>query len=490
MPSKELQQIYKHIDDHQPEHVQRLRDWIKQPSVSNTGEGIPECAEMTRRYFQDIVGCQKTEVVDVGVTEWGAKGNPVVYAEYDAGAPKTVILYMMYDTMPIFDVKQWRRHPYAADIIEQPPFKKVVIGRGAVNSKGPQMAMINSMNSIRAVAGKLPVNVFIIAEGDEERMSIGLRKFVHMRKDRLSKAQAMLGFGRQSARGVAIPHNGSEGCLYIELETSGKRWGKGPYDGPIHGGYKRTVDSPAWRHIKMLSTLVDDTGNKILVDGWYDNMEGPTKADQPLIEETLKLVNMESSARNLRIGGFIDELDTPRDMLMQALYGTSFNLDGIWGGLTEPGTAGSIMPDKVTSKHNCRYVPHQDGPDLLKKLRRHLDEHGYSDVEIRVIGDVPSLNADYNSDLSKALFRMYEQFGVQYEKLPGTGVAQMGPYWPGYLFGRDPLKLQVAMGGLGHGGRAHAIDEFFVIEGNDKVYGLAGAEKGFATILYNFAGLN
>jgi acetylornithine deacetylase/succinyl-diaminopimelate desuccinylase-like protein len=198
MPSKQLEQIYKHIDDSQPEHIERLRDWIKQPSVSNTGEGIPECAEMTRRYFQDIVGCQKTEVVDVGVTEWGAQGNPVVYAEYDAGAPKTVILYMMYDTMPIFDVKQWRRHPYAADIIEQPPFKKVVIGHGAVNSKGPQMAMINSLNSIRAVAGTLPVNLFIIAEGDEERMSIGLRKFVHMRKDRLANAQAMLGFGPQN----------------------------------------------------------------------------------------------------------------------------------------------------------------------------------------------------------------------------------------------------------------------------------------------------
>ena len=486
--SRELEDIYRHIDQNLDEHVVRVQEWIRQPSVSNTGEGIRECAEMTRGYFEEL-GCQKSEVVDVGVTDWGAKANPLVYAEYDAGAPKTVILYMMYDTMPIFDVSQWRSHPFEANIVEQPPFKKVIIGRGAVNSKGPQMAMINSLRSIRQVTGSLPVNLFIIAEGDEERMSIGLRKFVHERKERLSQADAMLGFGRQNANGVAIPHNGSEGCFYIELETSGARWGKGPMAGPIHGGYKRTVDSPAWRHIKMLSTLVDETGNKILVDGWYDNMEGPQEGDMKLIEETLKTVNQETSISTLKIGGFMEGL-SPREMLMRALYGTSMNLDGIWGGLTEPGTAGSIMPDKVTSKHNCRYVPNQDGADLLRKLRAHLDHHGYSDVEIKVIGDVPWLKSDYESDISKALFRMYEQFDVRYEKLPGTGVAQMGPYWPGYLFGRDPLKLSVTMGGLGHGGRAHAIDEYFVIEGNDKVYGLAGAEKGFATILYNYAGIS
>ena len=487
MVSQELQKIYAHIDENVEEHVAKLQEWIRQPSVSNTGEGIWDCAELTRRYFEEI-GCQRTEIVDVGTTEWGAKGNPVVYAEYDAGAPLTVILYMMYDTMPIFDVNAWSSHPYGANIREQAPFKNVMIGRGAVNSKGPQMAMINSLASIRAVTGNLPVNLFIIAEGDEERMSIGLRKFVFDRKERLSEADCMLGFGRQNGRGIAIPHNGSEGCVYIELETSGANWGKGPMAGPIHGGYKRTVDSPAWRHIKMLSTLVDQSGNKILVDGWYDSMEGPKEEDESLIEKTLKLVNMDASIANLGIGGFIDGLDS-RSMLMQALYGTSINLDGIWGGLTEPGTAGSIMPDKVTSKHNCRYVPNQDGPDLMKKLRLHLDKHGYPDVTIRIIGDVPWIEADYTTDISRALLKMYKQFDVEYEMLPGTGVAQMGPYWPGYLFGRV-LGLPLAMGGLGHGGKAHAIDEYYVIDGNENVYGMAGSEKGFATILYNYAGLS
>jgi len=482
-----LETIYKHIDDNFDYHVAKVQEWIRQPSVSNTGEGISDCAELTRSYFEQL-GCQHTEIANVGVTEWGATGNPVVYAEYDAGAPKTVILYMMYDTMPIFDVKEWSSHPYEANLVEQPPFKLVVIGRGSVNSKGPQMAMINSLRSIREATGNLPVNLFIIAEGDEERMSIGLRKFVFSRRDRLSRADCMLGFGRQNARGIAIPHNGSEGCVYIELETSGAKWGRGPMKGPIHGGYMRTVDSPAWRHIKMLSTLVGDSGNEILIEGWYDKIIGPKKEDMDLVEKTLKTVNMEASIENLGIGGFIEGLDA-RAMLTRALYGSSFNLDGIWGGLIEPGTAGSIMPDRVVSKHNCRYVPNQDGEDLIKKLRAHLDKFGYSDVEIRVIGDVPWLEADYNTDISRALIQMYEQFEVEYEMLPGTGVAQMGPYWPGYLFGRV-LGLPLAMGGLGHGSRAHAIDEYYVIEGNDKVFGLTGAEKGFAAILYNYAGLN
>ena len=66
--SRELEDIYRHIDQNLDEHVVRVQEWIRQPSVSNTGEGIRECAEMTRGYFEEL-GCQKSEVVDVGVTD-------------------------------------------------------------------------------------------------------------------------------------------------------------------------------------------------------------------------------------------------------------------------------------------------------------------------------------------------------------------------------------------------------------------------------------
>jgi acetylornithine deacetylase/succinyl-diaminopimelate desuccinylase-like protein len=481
----ERQAIYDYIDQHLDEHVERLRTWIRQPSISNTGEGIDECAELTRRFFEEL-GCRHTEIVGPVTNQYGATTNPVVYAEYDAGAPRTLLVYMMYDTMPTYDPDLWVRHPLAGDLIEQPPFRSVMIGRGAINSKGPHMALLNALRSIKAVAGELPVNLLFVAEGDEERMSIGLHEFVHARAERLGQADAMLGWGWQDVSGSTRMMCGSEGCLYFELITSGARWGRGPGRSSIHGIYKRVVDSVAWRHVQMLNTFTTDNGNRILVDGWYDNIRPPAAADQQVIDAMLEDVDLDAAAERLGIGSFIPGRSR-RELLLDTIYGTSLNLDGIWGGLTTPGTAGSIMPHSVTSKHNCRYVPNQDGRDLLDKVRRHLDRHGYEDVEISVIGDVPWVVADYDTDIARALMATYQEFGVEYHLLPGVGVGGLGPYWPAYLFARDPLRLPIAMGSLGHGGRAHAIDEYYVIEGNDRVYGLAGAEKGYVATLYEYA---
>jgi acetylornithine deacetylase/succinyl-diaminopimelate desuccinylase-like protein len=469
------------------EHVERLRSWIRQPSVSNTGEGIAECAELTRRYFEEL-GCQHTEIVDPGLSRWGAPCNPVVYAEYDAGAPRTILVYMMYDTMPTYDPALWVRPPLAGELVEQAPFKSVMIGRGAVNSKGPQAALLNALHSIKAVAGELPVNVFFVAEGDEERMSIGLHEFVHQRAERLRQADAMLGFGWQDPHGVGHMYLGSEGCLYFELTTSGASWGRGPATSAIHGIFKRVVDSVAWRHVEMLNTFTADNGNRILVDGWYENMLPPGALDERMIDEMLVNFDAATTAARLGIGAFVSGR-SDRELLVDSIFGTSMNMDGIWGGLTTPGTAGSIMPPVITSKHNCRYVPAQDGADLLAKIRRHLDVHGYDDVEISVIGDVPWVVPDYDTDIARAILRTFERFGVDSQRLPGVGAGGFGPYWPAYLFARDPLQLPIGMGALGHGDRAHATDEFYVIEGNDKVYGLAGAEKGYVTTLYEYAAL-
>jgi acetylornithine deacetylase/succinyl-diaminopimelate desuccinylase-like protein len=417
------------------------------------------------------------------MTKWGP-GNPVVYGELDAGADKTLLVYFMYDTMPVLDEGEWVSPPFEGRIIEQPPFEKVLVGRGAVNSKGPQMAMLCALASIKEATGGLPVNLKFVCEGDEERMSIGLHKFVHDYKDELSSADALIGFGSQTSNGVARLMMGSEGCLYVELETSGERWGRGPAKSGIHGLFKRVVDSPAWRHVKMLSTLVSDDGNRILVDGWYDDIAPVTDDEREMMRAAAAFADPDGLLQGLGIDAFIDGLSGDR-WLEESLFGTTLNLDGIWGGLTTSGTAGSLLPHKVTSKHNCRYVPNQRGDDLLEKLRRHLDRHGYDDVEIRVIGDVPPVRPNYDTDIAGAVIDTFEHFDVPFVKLPQVGLIGLGPYWPAYLFA-DVLGVPVGMGGLGHGGGAHSINEYWVIEGHDRTFGMAGAEKGYATIIYKY----
>jgi acetylornithine deacetylase/succinyl-diaminopimelate desuccinylase-like protein len=381
----DLKKVYDYIDAHIDNHVADFQKWIQQPSISNSGEGIPESAEMVKGFF-DKLGCQTTRVYDVGITEYGTPGNPVVYAKCDEGAPKTLVLYWMYDTMPVTQPDAWIAPPFEGRIVDgqtagiDPAYKKVLIGRGAVNSKGPQLAQLEALMSMKATMGKLPVNIIVVAEGDEERMDIGLRKFVKDHLDLFKGADAMLRFGWQNPGGTASMSGGSEGCVYVELSTSGKSWGKGPTVSDIHGSWKRSVDSPAWRHIKMLSSLVSDDGNTPKIAGFFDNMQPLSPTETADLKQASDKLNLKTAADGLGVARFIS--DDPFTMLKMSRYGTSFNLDGIWGGNMYAGGAGAILPNKITSKHNFRYIPNMNGLDLVKKLRAQLDKNGYKDVEV------------------------------------------------------------------------------------------------------------
>jgi acetylornithine deacetylase/succinyl-diaminopimelate desuccinylase-like protein len=482
----DLKKVYAYIDKNIDQHVVNLQKWIQQPSISNTGEGIQESAEMVKGFF-DQLGCQQTKVYDVGTTEWGQQGNPVVYAKCDEGAPKTIAIYWMYDTMPVTQPDLWKAPPFEGRLVAQAPYKKVLIGRGAVNSKGPQMAMWNALMSIKAVTGKLPVNIIFIAEGDEERMDMGYRKFMKDHKDLFKGVDAMYTFGGQSPNGGSRGLSGSEGCVFVELTTSGAKWGRGPNYSDIHGAFKRSVDSPAWRHIKMLSTLVDDSGNHVMIDGFYDNIEPLSKANEAKLRMAAKNYDLKKASENLGVGRFISE--DPYEVLKASSYGTSMNLDGIWGGNMFAGGSGAILPNKITSKHNFRYVPNMTGPDIVAKLRKHLDKHGYKDVEINLVGDVPWAKTSTDTEIGRSVAGMFDMFGIQHAPLsPEESI--MGGYWPAYLFSGFAVSVPINGGMAGLGGNAHAANEYYVIEGAGKVYGIAGAEKSVATALYNYAGQN
>jgi acetylornithine deacetylase/succinyl-diaminopimelate desuccinylase-like protein len=492
--SEELKKVFAYIDEHVDDHVANLQKWIRQPSISNSGEGIPESAEMVKGFF-DQLGCQESRVYDVGVTEWGAPGNPVVYARCDEGAPRTVAIYWQYDTMPVTQPDAWIVPPFEGRIVEQAPYKKVLIGRGAVNSKGPEHAQWQALMSIKAVTGKLPVNIVFVAEGDEERMDIGLRKFVKDHPDFFKNIDALIGeAGTQSPSGGGGVGGGSEGCVYFELTTSGKSWGRGPLQSDIHGSNKRSVDSPAWRHMKMLASLISDDGNTPLVKGFLDGLEPMSADETDQLKTAAAKVDMKVAAENIGVARFISE--DPFTMLKMGRYGTSFNLDGIWGGNMYAGGAGAILPNKITSKHNIRYSPKMNGLEIVKRFREQLDRNGYKDVELKIIGDVPWSKMSYDTDIARAMTQMYDQFNIPHSQ-PSQTPTILGGYWPAYLFSNQEVGQRIAqvsmpigMGGAGHGGGAHAANEFMVIEGAGKVYGYAGAEKSHAAIFYNFAGKN
>src|SRR5712692_3136148 len=140
------------------EAVKRLQDWIGQVSIAAENRGYPEGAEYMAKLARDA-GFQQVTVINTD-------GKPGVFATLDAGAPKTVGLYFMYDVKQ-FDPSEWSSPPTEARLVDKPPLGKVIIGRGAVNQKGPEAAFLAALHAIRGAGRQMPVNLVMVAEGEE-----------------------------------------------------------------------------------------------------------------------------------------------------------------------------------------------------------------------------------------------------------------------------------------------------------------------------------
>src|SRR5262249_15292698 len=153
----EFADVKQEIAKRHGEAVKRLQDWIALPSIAaeslNSAPGAERMAQLARD-----AGFQKGTV---GATD----GKPGVFAPLDAGASKTIGLYFMYDVKQ-FDPAEWTSPPLEARIVDKPGFGKVVVGRGAVNQKGPESAFLAALHAIRGAGRKMPVNLVMVAEGE------------------------------------------------------------------------------------------------------------------------------------------------------------------------------------------------------------------------------------------------------------------------------------------------------------------------------------
>src|SRR5689334_19370777 len=125
----DLAPIFAQIEKRHDEGVKRLQEWIHQPSIAAENRGVNEGCDLLMRYLREA-GFQSVNKVTTD-------GQPAVFATFDAGAPRTVGLYFMYDVKQA-DPAEWSSPPWDAALIDKPPFGKVIVGRGAVNQKGPE----------------------------------------------------------------------------------------------------------------------------------------------------------------------------------------------------------------------------------------------------------------------------------------------------------------------------------------------------------------
>ena len=329
--------ISRYIDAHLDEHIRKIQDLVRQPSVSLEREGLRECAELLRRHLAEI-GCQETALIDVG------DPYPGVWARFYSDAPKTILYYSHYDVRPV-GAEHWDWPPFGAELVEMPPYKRVIVGRGALGLKGPLQAWLNALQAINAVEGKLPVNVLFLIEGAE---IMGSRNFLQLAKrywEPLREADALFSPGAsQNAEGEVSVVLGYKGLLYLELEASGEAWGRGP-SVPVHSAANAVVDSPAWRLVHALATLTDREGQRLVVEGLaplFDRRKDIGATERELLER----LHRRFAGRDLNtvIPGL--SVATPvklfkrgasgPDVLDEYLYAPSVNISGLRSGYVGP----------------------------------------------------------------------------------------------------------------------------------------------------------
>lgn len=465
--------VYAHIDANLAQHVANLQRWVRQPSVSAENRGIREMANMVRDDLAKI-GFRETELVPTA-------GHPGVFGFYDAGAPKTLVVYMMYDVQPV-EPEGWRVNAFDGAIVDH-PMGRVLMARGATNQKGPERAFLNALESIVAVRGKLPVNLLVVAEGEEELGSVNFPSVVAKYASRLRAANGVFfPMNVQQANGRPTMFLGVKGIVYFELEASGDSM-RGPMAAEIHGSYKATVDAPAWRLTQALSTLVSRDGNTILVPGYYDAIRQPNAEEQRLFNSMLpNWTAGEAQARAaLGVHRWIDGW-SGAESLSQNLFNTTLNIDGMWTGYTGSGMK-TILPHRATAKLDSRLVPNQHPDTALRLIRAHLDAQGFSDILLRKMSGYPPAQTSVSAPIVQTAISVFNKYGPAPSMAPR--LAGSAPY---YVF-TETLGLPLVAGGLGYGTGAHAPNEFIVIEPapGSRVAGLAQIEKFYVDLLFALA---
>src|SRR6184192_516416 len=371
-----MRSIESEIEKRHDESVERLQEWVKHPALAAEDRGMDEGCDLMMRLARDA-GFKKTTRIDTD-------GHPGVFATLDAGAATTVAVYFMYDVKQA-DPAEWSSPPFDAAIVDKPGFGKVVMGRGAVNQKGPEAAFLAALHAIKGAGKKVPVNIVLVAEGEEEIGSPHFKQVVQQ-----SEVAAAL----KKTVGVVMPaawqdpdgnvsiYLGAKGVVEVELIASGEKWGRGPGI-DVHSSNRARLDSPAFHLVQALASLVNADGDPA-IEGFGREARPATAEQKKMLDAAAQRLSEDTAKRLLVVKRWAHDKSW-RDSLEQFLFSPTVNIEGLVAGHTGPGGK-TVMPHRAVAKLDLRLVPDMTYDGALSALRAHLAKRGFGDIEVNPSG--------------------------------------------------------------------------------------------------------
>jgi acetylornithine deacetylase/succinyl-diaminopimelate desuccinylase-like protein len=351
------------INTNRDRFVEELKAWLAIPSISalpQHQDDMRRCAEWTADEMRRI-GMENVRVIPT-------PGHPVVYGDWlhAEGAP-TILFYGHYDVQPVDPVDLWVSPPFEATIRDGE-----IYARGAADDKGQVFMHFKAIEAHIKQGGRLPINLRIILEGEEEVGSKNLDDFIKEHKRELGADVVVISDSPMFDRGVPSICYGLRGLVYFQIDLRGSK-------SDLHSGsFGGAVANPAFVLCQMLAQM-KDRGGRVKIPGFYDTVR-PLRDEERA--EFKKLPFNETRYRK--------ELGAPR-LFGESGYSTlertwarpTFEVNGLLAGFTGEG-AKTVIPAVAMSKISMRLVPDQEPDHIAELFEAYVKKVAPKTVEVKV----------------------------------------------------------------------------------------------------------
>ncbi len=351
--------------ENQQRFLNELKDLLRIPSVSTAPEhkdDVRRAAEVVAADLQRI-GFEHVEVI-------ATEGHPLVYADWlHAPGKPTVLCYAHYDVQPAEPLEEWTTPPF-----EPTERNQNLYARGAVDDKGQLWMQLKAFESLmRAGNGKLPINVKVIIEGEEEVGGESIEKYVREHRERLKADFALVTDTELFAPDLPTLCVGLRGLVYTEIEAQGAAT-------DLHSGmYGGAAPNPLFALCEIISKLKDENGH-ILIPGFYDAVRQPSKEE---LEDWKLLPFNEEEYRKKEVGSSELTGEPGYSVLYRTWARPTLEVHGIPGGFTAPG-AKTVIPARACAKISMRLVPDQDPDDIYRKYSDYVRSLVPRGIQLRI----------------------------------------------------------------------------------------------------------
>jgi acetylornithine deacetylase/succinyl-diaminopimelate desuccinylase-like protein len=332
----------------------------------------------------------------------------VVLGEWREAGPEapTLLIYGHYDVQPPEPLDEWSSPPFEPEVREGR-----IYARGSADDKGQLFMHVRALEAHLRTRGALPLNVVVLAEGEEEVGSPNLVPFVEEHRDLLAADAVVISDSNMFAPGQPSLLFSLRGLAYVEIHV------RGAHSDLHSGAYGGAVPNPATELARMLATLHDETG-RIAIPGFYDDV---VEWDEET-RRAIQALPFDAEAFRTGVGAPGLHGEAGFSTLERLWIRPTCEVNGLLSGYTEEG-AKTVLPARAMAKVSFRLVPDQDPVRVARLLRAHLDEvaPGAVEVEVRELHGGRPWRANPSGPLFDAASRALEEAFGRPPVLVGEG---------------------------------------------------------------------